>query len=123
LSVENLSIVSASFSSSVRVLPGTEKLSSAGKLTEISTRPKVFTLPSALAQNIATMLVARLVRMIHHPPSFPLPPPHLMKTSPQIAGIAASAPMTNVGGSMSDIWSVEERGFPMAVFSGTILWV
>lgn len=57
----------------------------------------IFTLPSCLAQNIGTMLAGRL-----------------------IAGISASAPMTNVGGTIADIWNVEERGIPMAVFSGTI---
>ncbi|KAF9043853.1 MFS general substrate transporter [Hymenopellis radicata] len=57
----------------------------------------IFTLPSALAQNAATLVVAR-----------------------QIAGLAASAPMCNVGGSVADIWCVEERGVPMAVFSFTI---
>lgn len=31
--------------------------------------------------------------------------------------------MTNVGGTIADIWSVEERGIPMALFSGMILWV
>ncbi|ORY20787.1 spermine transporter [Naematelia encephala] len=57
----------------------------------------IFTLPSALAPNIATMLAGRM-----------------------IAGIASSAPMTNVGGTISDIWSVEERGVPMAIFSSMI---
>ncbi|KAJ9098900.1 hypothetical protein QFC19_006239 [Naganishia cerealis] len=58
----------------------------------------IFTLPSALAQNIGTMLVCRL-----------------------IAGTASSAPMTNVGGTIADIWDASERGIPMAVFSLTIL--
>ncbi|KAF8996141.1 major facilitator superfamily domain-containing protein [Cyathus striatus] len=57
----------------------------------------IFTLPSALAKNAATLVVAR-----------------------QIAGIAASAPVCNVGGSIADVWSVEERGAPMAVFSATL---
>ncbi|KAG7096278.1 hypothetical protein E1B28_003726 [Marasmius oreades] len=57
----------------------------------------IFTLPSALAHNAATLVIAR-----------------------QIAGLAASAPMCNVGGSIADIWSVEERGIPMAFFSFTI---
>ncbi|KAL1759618.1 major facilitator superfamily domain-containing protein [Schizophyllum commune] len=57
----------------------------------------IFTLPSALAKNVATLVVSR-----------------------QIAGIASSAPMCNVGGSVADVWSVEERGIPMAVFSVTI---
>ncbi|KAJ7653075.1 major facilitator superfamily domain-containing protein [Mycena polygramma] len=57
----------------------------------------IFTLPSALAKNAATLVVAR-----------------------QIAGLAASAPMCNVGGSVADVWSIEERGLPMALFSGTI---
>jgi hypothetical protein len=29
--------------------------------------------------------------------------------------------MTNVGGSIADIWAVEERGIPMAFFSAAIL--
>ncbi|KAF5319809.1 hypothetical protein D9611_012846 [Ephemerocybe angulata] len=57
----------------------------------------IFTLPSALSKNIATLVVAR-----------------------QIAGIAASAPVTNVGGSIADVWEVKDRGAPMALFSGTL---
>ncbi|KAF5346452.1 hypothetical protein D9756_010048 [Leucocoprinus leucothites] len=57
----------------------------------------IFTLPSALAKNAATLIVAR-----------------------QIAGIAASAPVCNVGGSVADVWAVEECGLPMAVFSATL---
>ncbi|KAH9478677.1 Major facilitator superfamily multidrug transporter NAG4 [Psilocybe cubensis] len=57
----------------------------------------IFTLPSALAKNAATLVVARM-----------------------IAGLAASAPMCNVGGSIADVWAIEERGVPMAVFSGTL---
>ncbi|KAG5636686.1 hypothetical protein H0H81_007147 [Sphagnurus paluster] len=57
----------------------------------------IFTLPSALAKNAATLVVAR-----------------------QIAGIAAAAPMSNVGGTISDIWAIEDRGMPMALFSGTL---
>lgn len=57
----------------------------------------IFTLPSCLAKNIATMLAGRM-----------------------IAGIASSAPMTNVGGSIADVWAVEDRGIPMALFSATL---
>ncbi|TFK32293.1 MFS polyamine transporter [Crucibulum laeve] len=57
----------------------------------------MFTLPSALAHNSATLVVAR-----------------------QIAGLAASAPICNVGGSLADVWAVEQRGGPMAVFSATL---
>ncbi|KAF7368751.1 MFS polyamine transporter [Mycena venus] len=57
----------------------------------------IFTLPSALAKNAATLVVAR-----------------------QLAGLAASAPMCNVGESVADVWSIEERGIPMVVFSATI---
>ncbi|KAJ7606621.1 MFS polyamine transporter [Roridomyces roridus] len=57
----------------------------------------IFTLPSALAKNAATLVVAR-----------------------QLAGLAASAPMCNVGGSVTDIWPIEQRGIPMAMFSATI---
>ncbi|KAJ3813262.1 major facilitator superfamily domain-containing protein [Lentinula lateritia] len=57
----------------------------------------IFTLPSALARNAATLVIGR-----------------------QLAGLAASAPICNVGGSMADIWAVEERGIPMATFSFAI---
>ncbi|KAH9475800.1 Major facilitator superfamily multidrug transporter NAG4 [Psilocybe cubensis] len=57
----------------------------------------IFTLPSALAHNAATLVVARM-----------------------IAGIAASAPMCNIGGSLADVWAIEDRGIPMAVFSTTL---
>ena len=54
----------------------------------------VFIIPCALAKNIATLLVCRT-----------------------IDGIAFSAPMTLVGGSLADLWRTEERGVPMAAFS------
>lgn len=54
----------------------------------------VFIVPCAVAQNIGTLLVARF-----------------------ISGVAFSAPMTLIGGSLSDIWKTEERGVAMAVFS------
>lgn len=54
----------------------------------------VFIIPGALAQNIETLLVARA-----------------------IDGIAFSAPMTLVGGTLADLWKAEERGVPMAAFS------
>ncbi|PPR07179.1 hypothetical protein CVT26_012609 [Gymnopilus dilepis] len=57
----------------------------------------IFTLPGMLAHNAATLVVGRM-----------------------IAGLAASAPMCNVGGSISDVWAIEERGAPMAVFSATL---
>ncbi|KAK4703685.1 hypothetical protein P7C70_g2532, partial [Phenoliferia sp. Uapishka_3] len=57
----------------------------------------IFTLPAALAKNSATLVVSRL-----------------------IAGTFASAPMCNVGGSLSDVWEISERGIPMAIFSATI---
>lgn len=60
----------------------------------------IFTLPSCLAPNLATMLAGRM-----------------------IAGIASSAPMTNVGGTIADIWDTSERGIPMALFSAMILCV
>lgn len=37
-----------------------------------------------------------------------------------IAGLAASAPMTNVGGTLSDIWEPHEKGLPLAIFSALI---
>ncbi|WFD00939.1 hypothetical protein MYAM1_003695 [Malassezia yamatoensis] len=57
----------------------------------------IFNLPCALAPNIATLLAGRM-----------------------IAGLAASVPMTNVGGTLSDIWTPEEKGIPMAVFSSVL---
>lgn len=54
----------------------------------------VFIVPCAVAKNIGTLLVARF-----------------------ISGVAFSAPMTLIGGSLSDIWRTEERGVAMAVFS------
>ncbi|KAJ1308427.1 hypothetical protein OPQ81_004132 [Rhizoctonia solani] len=57
----------------------------------------IFTLPSALAPNIGCLIVSRA-----------------------LAGIASSAPMTNVGGTLADIWDLEDRGTAMAVFSSSI---
>lgn len=54
----------------------------------------IFEIPCAVAQNIGTLLVCRL-----------------------IDGIAFSAPMTLVGGTLADLWRNQERGVPMAVFS------
>lgn len=54
----------------------------------------IFEIPCAVAHNIGTLLVCRL-----------------------IDGIAFSAPMTLVGGTLADLWRNEERGVPMAVFS------
>ncbi|KAF2214720.1 hypothetical protein CERZMDRAFT_57223 [Cercospora zeae-maydis SCOH1-5] len=54
----------------------------------------VFIIPCAVAQNIGTLLVCRA-----------------------IDGIAFSAPMTLVGGTLADLWRNEERGVPMAAFS------
>lgn len=54
----------------------------------------IFIIPCAVAPNIGTLLVCRL-----------------------IDGIAFSAPMTLVGGTLADLWRNEERGVPMAAFS------
>ncbi|KAJ3578214.1 hypothetical protein NPX13_g2354 [Xylaria arbuscula] len=54
----------------------------------------VFIIPCALAKNIATLLVGRA-----------------------IDGIAFSAPITIIGGTLADLWKAEERGVPMAAFS------
>ncbi|KAJ6070370.1 hypothetical protein N7467_011689 [Penicillium canescens] len=54
----------------------------------------VFIIPCAVAKNIGTLIVCRL-----------------------IDGIAFSAPMTLVGGTLADLWKSEERGVPMAAFS------
>lgn len=54
----------------------------------------IFVIPAAVAPNIQTLLIARA-----------------------IDGIAFSAPMTLVGGTLADLWRSEERGVPMAAFS------
>lgn len=54
----------------------------------------VFIIPEAVAKNIGTLIVCRA-----------------------IDGIAFSAPMTLVGGTLADLWRNEERGVPMAAFS------
>ncbi|KAM0326302.1 hypothetical protein ACHAQA_006900 [Verticillium albo-atrum] len=54
----------------------------------------IFIIPCAVADNIATLIVCRT-----------------------IDGIAFSAPMTLVGGTLADLWRNEERGVPMAAFS------
>lgn len=54
----------------------------------------IFEIPCAVAPNIGTLIVCRA-----------------------IDGIAFSAPMTLVGGSLADLWRNEERGVPMAAFS------
>ena len=54
----------------------------------------VFIIPCAVAENIGTLIVCRL-----------------------IDGIAFAAPMTLVGGTLADLWRNEERGVPMACFS------
>ncbi|KAI9369849.1 major facilitator superfamily domain-containing protein [Aspergillus egyptiacus] len=56
----------------------------------------IFVIPCAVAQNIGTLIVCRL-----------------------IDGIAFSAPMTLVGGTLADMWKNEERGVPMAAFSAS----
>lgn len=54
----------------------------------------IFIIPCAVSDNITTLLVCRA-----------------------IDGIAFSAPMTLVGGTLADLWKTEERGVPMAAFS------
>ncbi|KAF2156340.1 MFS general substrate transporter [Myriangium duriaei CBS 260.36] len=54
----------------------------------------VFIVPCAVAKNIETLLVCRF-----------------------IDGIAFSAPMVLVGGTLADLWHNNERGVPMAFFS------
>lgn len=54
----------------------------------------IFIIPCGAAKNIGTMIVCRL-----------------------IDGIAFSAPMTVIGGSLADMWKNEERGIAMAIFS------
>ena len=54
----------------------------------------IIIIPCAVSKSIGTLLVCRL-----------------------IDGIAFSAPMTLVGGTLADLWRPEERGVPMAAFS------
>ncbi|CAH6723759.1 major facilitator superfamily multidrug transporter Nag3p [[Candida] jaroonii] len=54
----------------------------------------IFIIPCGLAKNIGTLLICRL-----------------------IDGIAFSAPMCLIGGSLADIWESEKRGLAMSVFS------
>lgn len=54
----------------------------------------IFIIPCALAQNIGTLLICRL-----------------------IDGIAFSAPMCLIGGSLADLFEHHERGLAMAIFS------
>lgn len=54
----------------------------------------IFIIPCAVAKNIQTLIVCRL-----------------------IDGIFFSAPMTLIGGSLADIWEAKERGQAMAIFS------
>lgn len=54
----------------------------------------IFIIPCAVSKNIATLIACRT-----------------------IDGIAFSAPMTLVGGTLADMWRNEERGVPMAAFS------
>lgn len=54
----------------------------------------IFVIPCCVSKNIGTLIVCRA-----------------------IDGIAFSAPMTLVGGTLADLWPNEERGVPMAAFS------
>ena len=54
----------------------------------------IFIIPCAVSKNAATLIVFRA-----------------------LGGIAFSAPMTLVGGTLADCWKNEERGVPMAAFS------
>ncbi|KAF2000567.1 MFS general substrate transporter [Amniculicola lignicola CBS 123094] len=54
----------------------------------------LFTIPGAVAKNFGTLLASRA-----------------------LAGIAFSAPITIIGGTLADMWKPEERGIPMAAFS------
>lgn len=54
----------------------------------------IFIIPCAVAKNIQTLLICRF-----------------------FCGIFASAPLTLAGGTISDIWDNEERGFAIALFA------
>ena len=53
----------------------------------------IFQIPLALAPNIGTILVCRF-----------------------IAGFFGSAPLTNTGGTVSDLWAMNDCGKPMAIY-------
>ena len=57
-------------------------------------RPLVFNIPCALAKNIGTLLVCRF-----------------------LCGIFSSASLVLAGGTISDIWDNNERGFAIALFA------
>ncbi len=54
----------------------------------------IFIIPCARAQNIQTLLICRF-----------------------LCGFFASAPLTLAGGTISDVWDNEERGFAIALFA------
>ena len=54
----------------------------------------LFIIPCAVAKNIQTLLICRF-----------------------FAGLFASAPLTLAGGTISDVWDNEERGFAIALFA------
>lgn len=56
----------------------------------------LFNLPIALAPNIGTILVCRFIQ-----------------------GFFGSAPLTNVGGTVSDLWSRNESGLAMAIYGAS----
>lgn len=67
---------------------------SLSKSRKLSRFCAVFIIPCAVAKNIQTLLISRF-----------------------FCGIFASAPLTLAGGTISDIWDNEERGFAIALFA------
>lgn len=59
----------------------------------------IFTIPSAVTNSVVVLIVFRF-----------------------LAGLAASCPMANAAGSIADVWSINERGHKMSLFS-SILFV
>ena len=72
----------------------------------------IFLIPCAVAKNIGTLLVCRLIDGV----AFRYL--RLSSTPPRLSLITThSAPMVLVGGTLADLWRPEERGIPMAAFS------
>ncbi|BGP50478.1 hypothetical protein JCM10450v2_006397 [Rhodotorula kratochvilovae] len=57
----------------------------------------IMTLPSCVTDSVAVMVIFRF-----------------------IAGCAIAGVMCNAAGSIADVWAINERGFPMAIFSGIL---
>lgn len=79
----------------------------------------IFTIPCAVAQNVETLIVW-WVSAVSFPPHLRSLADPLCICSRFLAGLGASAPMTNAGGTIGDVWAVNERGNKMAAFSSIL---